>query len=450
MSVHLAELATRMRGQLVGADQPYSNFALDSREVSPGSVFLAIKGARVDGHDFVEMAVSLGAVACVVEKPIHGTHILVPDVVAAIGYLGQSYREEFSGPVIGVTGSNGKTTTKQLIAAALSPMGPVLMNQGNQNSEFTSPLTWTRLEPDHKSAVIEMGMRGFGQIKHLAEISRPTHAVITMIGTSHIEMVGSREGIAKAKGELFESLPAYGTAIAWADDDFVQDLKKLAPGKFVTFGFNHDADMSVVGYKALSMNLSQIRLDFHGEQCTIELPTIGRHNAQNAAAAILAAIECGVKFKEACEAIAHAELPPMRMETLTYRGAKVLLDTYNASPDSMIAALKTLLELPCEGRRLAVLGSMKELGVTLESGHRAVGKQVALSNLDALVLIGEETRYVAEEAIQDGFPAGKIIHADGMDTVTSFLQTIREGDLVLIKGSRALGLEQALPDEVLP
>lgn len=446
----LSDLADRMRGTLVGSDGPYHDFSLDSREVSNGSVFLAIRGERVDGHDFTEMALSLGAATCVVAKPILGNHILVPNVVAAIGHLGESYRASFTGPVVGVTGSNGKTTTKQLIAAALSPKGAVLMNIGNHNSEYTSPLTWTRLDSVHKSAVIEMGMRGFGQIKHLAEISRPTHGVITMIGTSHIEMVGSREGIAKAKGELFEALPSYGTAIAWADDDFIHDLKKLAPGKCVTFGFSPDADMTVVGYKAVSMNLSQILLDYQGEQCALELPTIGRHNAQNAAAAILTAIECGVKFKDACAAIATAELPPMRMETLAYRGAQVLLDTYNASPDSMIAALKTLVELPCKGRRLAVLGAMKELGVSEESGHRAVGKQVAISNLDALILLGPETRYIADQALQDGFPSGKIIQAEGLDMITSFLQAMHEGDLVLIKGSRALGLEQALPDEVLP
>lgn len=444
MSALLSDLATRLGGTLHGENKPFHDFALDSRDVKPGLVFLAIRGARHDGHEFVSVAQESGAVACVVERPVEGTHILVDNLVEALALYGRSIRAEFKGPVVGITGSNGKTTAKEMTAAALSPLGPILKNVGNQNSEFTSPLVWHKLTPEHRAAVIEMGMRGFHQIDHLASISQPNLGLITMIGTAHIEMVGSRQGIAQAKGELFRALPPEGIAHCWAEDDFLPFLKDQAPCAVRTFGFGPDADLRVLGYRALDLNQSEVRVELHGERVTFTLPTIGRHQALNAAAALLVAHSAGVPLMTAAEAIESVQLPPMRMEIQPLGPAQALLDTYNASPDSMVAALKTLAELPCAGRRLAVLGEMKELGVVSELGHRQVGKEVAHSSLDGLVLFGGETRFIQDEAVQHGFPADRISVATSLQDVRAFLAQVQEGDLVLIKGSRALGLERAL------
>ncbi len=444
MIERLSDLTQRMCGSLVGEDANFAGFALDSREVTPRTVFVAIRGAKVDGHSFTATAMNSGAAACLVEAPIEGRHILVPDVIAALAKFGRSIREEFHGPVVGITGSNGKTTAKEMVSAALTPLGPVLKNVGNQNSEYTSPLTWYQLRPEHRAAVIEMGMRGFHQIEHLAQVSLPNLGLITMIGTAHIEMVGTRQGIAEAKTELFRAMTSDGIAHGWAEDDFVAYQKSQAPGRFRTFGFGPDAELKVVGYRALSLDRCEILVSLGDQKARFELPTIGRHQALNAAAALLVADSAGVKLSDAVEAIQEVDLPPMRMEMVNFGPAKVLLDTYNASPDSMVAALRTLAELPCEGRRFAVIGEMKELGSMSELGHRQVGRELAKTPLDTVLLFGNDTHWVRAEAMQAGFSPEKLIEATTLHEVRSFLEDLKSGDLVLLKGSRALGLEQAL------
>lgn len=443
----LSELARRTGGTLIGDDAEFSGFALDNREIQLGQVFVAIKGNRVDGHEFVASALQNGAIAVMVERPVDGPHLLVTDVIEALANLGRSLREDFTGPVVGITGSNGKTTAKEMVAAALSPLGPVLKNIGNQNSEFTSPLTWFSLSPQHKSAVIEMGMRGLGQIRHLAGISEPNLGLITMIGSAHIEMVGSRQGIADAKAELFEALPKDGVAHLWADDEFAGYLRSKAPCRVRTFGVGPDSDMRLVGYKALGMDRCEAMLHLNGWNITLELPTVGRHQALNAAAALLVADSANVPLADAAEALTEVKLPAMRMEIVRQGGATIMLDTYNASPDSMVAAIRTLSELPCKGRRVAVIGEMKELGSVSELGHRRVGREISVSPIDEILLYGAETRFVADEAGQGGFASSKIRTANSIDDVRFFLSGLGDGDLALIKGSRALELERALSQE---
>lgn len=443
----LGDLAARLGGTLTG--QPttrVTGVVLDSRDSKPGVLFVAIKGAKTDGHDHVQDAVALGAVAALVERPVPGPTILVESVVEALARLGRSLRSEFVGPVIGITGSNGKTTTKELTAAALSTLGPTLKSGGNRNTEFTSPLVWLDLEPKHKAAVIEMGMRGFGQIAHLAAISRPTVGVVTCIGTAHAEMVGSRTGIARAKGELLQALPAEGTAVLWQEDDFLIDLRAMARCPVRTFGFSPEAECRVVGYRALDWSSSSIRLTLSRESAEVTLPVLGRHQALNAAAAALAAVSAGANFQEAVAALAKVDLPPMRLEIRHFGDLTVIVDTYNASPDSAIAAINALVEIPCTGRKLAVLGEMKELGAFEESGHRLVGRALASSLIDRVLLTGGPTHYIYEEAIRSGFPAERIETLDQPDIerIRLFLLSASPGDVALIKASRALGLERAI------
>jgi UDP-N-acetylmuramoyl-tripeptide--D-alanyl-D-alanine ligase len=448
--VNLEELARRMDGELQNADPAtvIRDFQTDSRAVQPGDVFLAIKGAKADGHDFAALVAAIGAAAIVAERDVPGPTLRVESVIAALASLGRSLRDEFTGPVVGITGSNGKTTAKEFTAAALSPLGEVLKSAGNRNSEFTSPLAWFTKTESTRAAVIEMGMRGFDQIAHLASISRPTIGIITVIGTAHIEMVGSRAGIARAKGELFQALPADGVAIAWAEDDFREDLRRLAPGTFLTFGFSPEADLRILGYRSEGWTSCRVRMQWQGEEAEVVLPAIGRHQALNAAAATLAAVQAGVPFAQAVAALTRAELPPLRMEVREIHGVTLLLDNYNASPDSTAAALRALAEGPAQGRKLAVLGEMRELGDYTESGHRLVGRALTAAPIDHVFLTGGPTRFIADEARTTGFPADRLTDAESLDldAVADFLRSTRPGDVVLIKGSRALELERAVAE----
>lgn len=446
--MNIAELAA-FAGAIphgINLNEVVTGFATDSREVQPGNVFLAIHGAKVDGHDFIPQAMERGASAAWTTRQIDGPCLVAQDLVGSIAKFGSSVRAEFDGPVIGVTGSHGKTTTKEMIAAALSPLGEILKSSGNKNTEFTSPLVWLGLRPDTKAAVIEMGMRGKGQISHLSHIHRPTIGVVTVVGTAHIEMVGSRAGIAQAKGEMLETLPLDGTAILWADDDYLHDLKKMANCKVKTFGFSQDADCHLKGYRVKDWQSSLIRGAVSGASFEVEIPSLGRHQALNVGAAMLAAEAAGVSVKDAALALSQVQPPPMRMEIVQWNGITILLDTYNASPDSMIAALRTLLDGPGSGRRVAILGEMKELGDYAESGHREVGKVLGHMPIDEVFFTGGLTELIEAEAVAGGLIRSRIKSSPELDIelVAQFLRSARPGDIVLIKGSRSLGLERAL------
>lgn len=442
----LSEFARRCGGKLDGDEGEILGFATDSREVEPGFLFIAIQGERVDGHHFVRLALENGAVASLVERRIGGPQIVVDSVEKALARFGRSVRDEFSGPVVGITGSNGKTTTKEFCAAALSPLGPVSKNVGNKNTQYTSPLLWEGLKPETASVVVEMGMRGFGQIAHLVEIARPTIAVVTVIGTAHIEKVGSREGILRAKSEIFGELPEGGVGVVWREDDFYAELVSNCPVRSVSFGASPEADVRVLGYRSDDWGRCTVRLGYAGDEAEVELPTFGRHQAMNAACAVLVAVEAGVNFADAVAALAGADLPGMRLEIVRRDGVTVLVDTYNASPDSTVAALEALAQGPALGRRIAILGEMKELGDFTERGHRLVGSALARANVDLAMLTGGPTRFIYDEARAAGMKEEQLVSLDELDlgAVRSFLDGAVDGDTVLIKGSRALGLESVL------
>jgi UDP-N-acetylmuramoyl-tripeptide--D-alanyl-D-alanine ligase len=442
--ISTADFARRAKGTLHGVAEnaEITGFALDNREVRQGDLFVAIKGSRVDGHDFATTAIAQGAVAALCERQIEGPHVLVPSVVQALADYASSVREGFSGPVIAITGSAGKTTTKEFTAAALSPLGDVLKSEGNRNSEFSSPLVWAELTPQHKAVVIEMGMRGFGQIRHLASFTKPTIGVVTNIGYSHVELVGSREGVASAKSELLEALPADGLAVILAEDEFLPQLRSASGAPVKTFGFSTAADCRVSNYKVQGWRSSEVMVYFQGQAAKIVLPAIGRHIAVNAACAVLVACASGVELSQAAEAIAKAKLPPMRMEIIENNGVTILLDTYNASPTSVIAALETLSDVPVEGQRVAVIGDMRELGAHAEEGHREVGAALARLRYQRVLVIGQDAHWIAEEARENGL--ANITQVNRLEDISAFLKSLSKGDAVLVKGSRALELERAL------
>lgn len=429
-------------------DLTIRGFALDSREVENGDLFLAIKGANVDGHDFVRQALERGAVAALVERVVEGPHILVPDLVEALAAMALHFREGFEGPVVGITGSVGKTTTKEFVYQALTPMGKIAQTEGNRNTEYTAPLLWAELNGDEKAVVVEMGMRGFGQIRHLASFSRPTIGLITNIGHSHLEMVGSREGIAQAKAELFESLPRGGKAIAWAGDEYLDILEAQAPCPLETFGYR-SGDSQVAEYHPVSWTESHATIRVGREQFDVCLPSAGKHLALNAAAALLVARACGVNLERAAEALQTVRLPKMRMEVLDREGVTIVLDAYNAAPSSFEAALETLAELPCEGNRMVVMGEMKELGSLAEKAHREVGEAIVRAGVQRACFFGEATSAARQAGLDAGRLEEDFVMGEDIEAVRRFVSNARPGDTVLIKGSRAMALERALePEEV--
>jgi UDP-N-acetylmuramoyl-tripeptide--D-alanyl-D-alanine ligase len=446
MTRSLLDLAQRLGADpQVPGDAAVTGFATDSNAVREGDLFLAIHGSRVDGHDYVVQARERGAVASVVERPVDTYHLRVENLVDALANMALSYRRRFDGPVIGITGSAGKTTTKEFVAAALSPLGSILKNAGNRNTEYTSPLVWAELEADHMAAVIEMAMRGFGQIRHLASFSQPTVGIVTNIGYSHMEQVGDRMGIVQAKGELLEALPEGGMAILWQEDEFLEPLRAKAPQARVrTFGFSEGADCRILRYDPIDWTSCAVYGEVEGQAWEARLPAVGRHIALNAAAAVLAATECGVHPTVAGVALALASLPPMRMEVVERNGAKILLDTYNAAPPSVLAAIQTLAELPVDGRRRAVIGEMRELGEHADEAHRAIGRALAEQGIQDAIFFGGPTVHALQAALNAGADAAHYTQAQSLDDVRAFLNQSEPGDAVLVKGSRALELERAL------
>lgn len=440
-SRRLGDLAKLLHGELIGADADLlaTGFATDNRQVQPGDVFLCIRGAKVDGHDFSDQALAAGAVACVAERTISGSHIRVPNLVDALARMASTVRSEFDGPVVGITGSAGKTTTKEFLAAALRPLGSVLKTQGNRNTEYTAPLLWMELDGSEAVVVVEMSMRGFGQIEHLARFSRPTVGIITNIGVAHVEHVGDRHGIARAKAELLQALPIDGLAVLPRDDDFFEFLVAQAPCPVATFGWDSSSDARATSWEAISWSESILRGTLDGEPFEARVPVAGRHLAPNILAALLAAKRLGVSVNEAAAQLPSATLPSMRMEVLQIGKGTVILDAYNASPPAMIAALETLAELPAR-RRLAILGEMKELGPMTESMHAEVGRTLARLNLDQVILLGDAMKWAFEAA--KPAPRTSIERAENLSEASRLVEGLEESDVLLIKGSRSLELER--------
>jgi len=436
-------LAERMGGTYHGEPTRIQGFATDHREVKPGDAFLAIKGARVDGHDFADQAMAAGALLVVSEKELNVPHVRVENLVAALSSLALSFRIAFDGPVVGITGSAGKTMTKEFVAAALSPLGPIKKTDGNRNTEYTAPLLWPEVTTGDAAVVVELSMRGMGQIAHLAEFCRPTHSLITNIGWAHLEQVGSRAAIAQAKGEILEALPQDGVAVLWKDDEFFDSLKARAwPRSTITFGYGEGCDCRIIGYEAVSWQSCLVRGFYLNLPWEAELPVVGRHLALNAAAAIAVAASVGISPQEASGELFGAEIPPMRMEIRDYNGALILLDTYNASVPGTLGAIETLSEMPCDGKRRAVLGEMRELGAFETEAHEMVGKTLLNSKIDEVCFIGEPmVKTTAEMFRASGKP---FTLAANIEEVRAFVAASQPGDTVLIKGSRALELERAL------
>jgi UDP-N-acetylmuramoyl-tripeptide--D-alanyl-D-alanine ligase len=425
-------------------------YSIDSRTVAPGELFFAVRGERHDGHNFVTAALERGAIAAVVSRALVAT---LPDAVLAVPLLitedpltglqalATHVRRQWGRTVVAITGSAGKTTTKEAVAAALSAKFNVLKSQGNLNNGFGLPLQLLRLEPEHEYAVVEMGMNHAGEIALLARIAAPDWGVVTNVGTAHVEnFADGQAGIARAKFELVASLPVTGVAFLNCDDPYVSQFGRDFPGRVVYFGAGPCADPQFLeGTEDLSGLHLKFRAGKREGQLTLNL--LGVHNASNALAGLAAALEAGVDLDDAVAALASLTAGDKRGQVIEIDGATILNDSYNSNPEALRSMIRTLAARPA-GRRILVAGEMLELGEQGPALHSACGRAAAEAGLDLVAGVQGNAEHLAAAACRGGV-ASLFLH-DAEAGGRWLKQTMQPGDVVLVKGSRGVHLERAI------
>ncbi len=443
------------------AKQGIRRLCTDSREIGRGDLFVALKGERMDGHDFVPAALRQCAVGALVRNDYRlpsaaprkvraaiGPVLLgVPDTLLAYQRLAGHHRNRFEIPVVAVTGSNGKTTTKEMVADILARRWPVLRTEGNLNNRIGVPQTLFRLAPRHKAAVVEMGVDQPGQTARLCEIVRPTLGLITNIGPDHLEFFGTMDVSAQAKGELLEFLPADGSVVLNADDAYFGYLAARARCDILSFGLSEKAqvraDRLVMG--ARDGTQFQLKLPGRGKPQPVSLAAHGLHNVLNALAAAAVGHVMGLSAATIAEGLARFRPAAMRSQVLTVNGIRIINDCYNANPASMKAAIDLLLELGAGLRSVAVLGDMLELGPEASALHREVGAYLAARGVSHLIACGELGRHLAEGARDAGMAPERVVLEPDAPRAGAALKTLaREGDVVLVKASRGMKMERAI------
>ncbi len=476
----LPEILAVTRGTLIqpGTATIFAGVSTDTRTCQPGQLFIPLKGERHDGHDFIPAALERGAMGVLVEnvaqppsavkKPLPAleeqarapvphsippevTVISVPDPLAALGDLAQTWRLRFRGPVVAITGSCGKTTTKEMTAAVLSRSFRVHKNELNLNNLIGLPLTLLGLEATHEAAVVELGMNAFGEILRLTQIARPTIGVLLNVYPAHTEGVGDVAGVARAKGELVEALGPDAQLIYNADDPWLARRAQDFVGRTLGFGLGREADLRASERLAQGRQGQSAQIHFQGYTWPLTLKTTGLHMLYNALAATAVGLTLGLAPEETAAALSEFCPVTRRSQVFTLpSGVHLLNDCYNANPGSMTMALKTLTELRDAGRTAAALGDMLELGQGAVAAHQELGRQAALMGLDLLVIYGNFRQEVAAGAKEAGLAPERILpvesHGEGARALKEFLQP---GDWLLVKGSRAMRMEviiEALKD----
>jgi UDP-N-acetylmuramoyl-tripeptide--D-alanyl-D-alanine ligase len=435
-------------GELIGGapDTKVLRVSTDSRQVRAGDLFIAIKGEKFDAHDFVREVIAKGATAVLVERSRarreDAAVIAVEDTRKALGQLGARYRRDFQIPVIAVAGSNGKTTTKELIGAVLRQQFPTVWSEASFNNDIGVPLTLLNIDTQHRAAVLEVGTNHPGELPALVKLIEPTIGVITSIGREHLEHFRDIEGVAQEEGWLAELLRTDGVLFLNGDSEWTGRISRRGRARPVRVGSNPGNDWRSefvqMRETGVTFRMSSPRKDFDGEY---ELGLLGRHQVTNATFALAVAAELGVGAETARAGLQSAKPPKMRMQFWETGGIRVLDDAYNANADSMLAALQTLADLPCSGKRVAVLGDMAELGEHTASAHEEVGWRAGELKIDRVIAVGQFARHTADAASRAG--VGETSVFDNVVKAAAELPGIVEaGDLVLLKASRATGLER--------
>ncbi len=432
-----------------------SRVSTDTRDLARGAIFVALKGERYDAHDFLPRALDGGAAALLVSRADpsllrlaeeRGAAVLrARGTMGALTRLAARQREMSTARVVAITGSTGKTITKDFTAAVLGRAGRVVASRASFNNEVGVPLTMLKVAAETDYLILEMGARGTGHIGKLCALARPEIGVVTNIGWSHMRFFRTRDNLARAKGELLESLPRTGMAVINADDEYAGFLRGLCSCRVTTFGYARGADVRA----------EEVRMDKYGKvvftlrtkgggKTEVEVPLPGRHNVENALVAAAVGKIMGVDMESIAEGIANAETTGWRMEMIKKpEEITIINDAYNANPVSMRSALMALGDIAREKRAIAVLGDMGELGPVSEKAHLEVGKLAVDYGTDILITVGRKSRKTAQAARERGLPRGSVFVTDGVDKAAEVLRAIVEpGDVVLVKGSRFLGLER--------
>ena len=418
----------------------------DSREVRPGCIFVAFPGEKFDGHDFAAKALAEGAEYVVLNHPVEGVPaektVLCPDSYRAMMTMGANYRSQFHPKVVGVTGSVGKTTTKQMTYAAIAGFGSTIKTEGNQNNELGLPRTLFRIGKETEYAVVEMGMSHLGEIERLSQCARPDAGIITCIGVSHIGNLGSQENICKAKLEICAGLKNGAPLVLNGDDPFLRKAKLPGHVRPIWFSLgDEDADVCALNIRQEGDGMTFTLEDGEEDTTEVHIPAMGRHNVANALAAYAAATRLGLSAKKVIAGLEQFQQTGMRQKVVHSKGVDVIEDCYNANPDSMKAALAMFREYPCK-RRFALLGDMLELGGMSGPAHAEAGRQAAEYGVDVLLCYGPESARMAEAASAAGVKAAHV--ASYREAADALLSQMQPGDALLVKASRGMALEKAL------
>jgi len=449
IKMRLTEAATLLGLSDSQNNQEFHGISIDSRTLQPHNLFVAVTGERVDGHDFIEDARQNGAAAALVTRKVDSVlpTLQVDDEVAALGKLGAAWRNQFNIPFVAVTGSNGKTTTKNMIASIMRAAckgddTQVLATQGTLNNHFGLPLTLARLGTNHRYAAIEMGMNHFGEIEYLTKLTRPNVAVITNAASAHLEGVGDIAGVAKAKGEIFLGLQDKGIAILNRDDPFFDYWRSLTSNnKYISFGFSKEAhlraDVKPMGQSQLITLRTQLG------SIDINLPLLGKHNVLNALAAAAATFAVGIHHSAIRTGLENIQAAPGRLQIRALEnGVKIIDDTYNANPFSLQAAVDTLATFA--GKKILVLGDMRELGADAKALHSSAGEQIRAAGIDYLFTFGELSANTSQT-----FGEGAYHFTEQEKLVTALKPLLYNQTTILVKGSRSMRMEKVIAGLVL-
>ena len=459
----IRELIKAVSGKIIQGDQDclISRISIDSRTSIPGDLFFAIIGPSFDGHDFIIEAFNKGAVGAVVCKSVSSllqseeidknkVIVEVKDTLSALQNWSKYYKDKFKTFNICVTGSNGKTTTKEIIAHILSQEFPLLKTSGNYNNEIGIPLTLLQLNKSHKILVVEMGMRGLGEIKTLTNFIPPDLAVITNIGEAHIGLLGSKDNIFKAKSELLQALDKDGIAIINRDDSYFFKMWEIVKDKRVyTFAIENRSDIMARNIRMVSDKGMRFSLEVQNSKSReIYFPLLGRHNIYNAIAASAVAFALGIELDLIERGLYSFKPLDMHMQLSNfYNGIKILNDSYNASPLSVKSALETLAEAAQNNRKIAILGDMLELGEKTDFYHREIGKEVAKLSIDTLITVGQGGKIIAQSSKEEGMAEERVFSFEKNEKINltkKLLNLIKPGNFVLLKGSREMKMEEIL------
>lgn len=459
MKLTFKEIINAVNGKVVyGRPEGFfSGVSTDTRTIKAGELFIALKGENFDGHEFVEKAIEKGASGAIVNRgrggvtpPLQKFIIEVEDTLKALGDIAMLWREKHPIPVVAITGSNGKTTTKEMVTLILSQKYRVLKTEGNLNNLIGLPLTVLKIDDSHDLAVLELGMNTFGEITRLSEICKPDIALITNVGSGHLEGLGSIEGVAKAKGEILKSLKPDGTFVVNADDPYIKDIAKGWKGNLVSFGIDSagaDVKTLFTDYSCCYGSGVTVSMNVKGKPLTAKLMGLGQHNVYNASAAAAVGVAVGIGHEDIRKGLEGWRPFKGRFELHRLEnGVNLIDDTYNANPNSVAMALKTLADVKGAGRGIAILGDMLELGVYAEEAHYETGKKAAATGVDFLFLMGPLSSVNTARGARDGgMDEGRIVICSDYKDVSGHVNPmLKGGDWVLVKGSRGMAMEKVV------